>query len=281
MHKQNCFLTLTYDDEHLPLAGSLNHRDYQLFMKRLRKNSAPKETACAGLGRKNPPEIEFENRKPDEKILKIQTAAMSYYMCGEYGDRTGRAHYHACLFGHDFKDKKHWRTTSAGTKLYTSEELNQTWGMGHTTLGEVTFESAAYTARYIMKKINGDLADKHYMNQTDEIEIDNETGELKYKKPEYNQMSTKPAIGARWLERYAADAYPEGKIVVRNQKIQSKTPKYYDKKYKKIDPEGYENLLFERGKEAEKRAADNTNARLAVREKVTRAKIALLKRNLD
>lgn len=128
MHKDNCFITLTYATEHLPPDSSLHYPDFQKFMKRLRK-------------------------KYGEGIR--------FYMCGEYGENFGRPHFHACLFGHNFTDLKLWKETN-GQKLYRSKELEQLWPFGHSSVGSVTFESAAYVARYIMKKITGEAAEQHY-----------------------------------------------------------------------------------------------------------------------
>lgn len=66
-HSESSFLTLTYDDDHLPAGGTLVPRDVQLFIKRLRKFIEP---------------------------LKLR-----YFFVGEYGDKTWRPHYHAALFG--------------------------------------------------------------------------------------------------------------------------------------------------------------------------------------
>lgn len=273
MHKANCFITLTYSDEHIPKTGSLEHRDFQLFMKRLRKHvGRNKQKSKQEPTKGTPPLPQRATENRENKFSLKAKSKIRFYMAGEYGENTKRAHYHACIFGYDFPDKKYWRTTGSKARLYTSEQLNKLWGKGHTTIGEVNFESAAYVARYIMKKVNGDRAKKHYE------EIDAETGEIKTRKPEYNKMSLRPGIGSQWLERYATDAYPEGKIVVRGHK--SKTPKYYDKKYAKLDPLGYEDLLFERDKEGQKRAGDNTVERLAAKETVAKAQIAFLKRNL-
>jgi len=123
LHQNNCFITLTYDDEHLPKDLSLDHREFQLFFKRLRKA--------------NP-------------HIKIR-----YYMAGEYGSTRGRPHFHACIFGYDFHDKKLFSRTSAGSLLYRSQELEKLWPYGYSTIGDVTFESAAYVARYIMQKQTG------------------------------------------------------------------------------------------------------------------------------
>ena len=73
MHAQSAFITLTYADEYLPSDGKLKYLDFQLFMKRLRKYCGKE---------------------------------ISFFMCGEYGEKTARPHYHACIFGYDFDDKK-------------------------------------------------------------------------------------------------------------------------------------------------------------------------------
>ncbi|AXH73669.1 MAG: replication initiator protein [Microviridae sp.] len=203
------------------------------------------------------------------KNLKINY--IRYYMCGEYGPKTDRAHYHMIVFGLDFKDKKH-HTTSRSTidaKIYISRTLDKIWGKGDCYIGEVTFESAAYVARYIMKKINGQQAEKHYER------IDALTGEIIKRQPEYTRMSLKPGIGSRWLKKYEQDVYPEGTVLARGHK--SKAPKYYDLIYKKTKPLEHDDLLAAR--ELQSNRADNVADRLATRERVARAKAAFLKRN--
>ncbi|WP_217268498.1 rolling circle replication-associated protein, partial [Lactobacillus helveticus] len=74
-----------------------------------------------------------------------------FYMAGEYGESFDRPHFHACLFGLDFSDKKFYKTTKTGSILYTSKILEELWPFGYSTVGDVSFESAAYVARYIMK----------------------------------------------------------------------------------------------------------------------------------
>lgn len=130
LHERNCFITLTYSDLHLPDDRGLHYDHFQLFMKRLRKKYGD---------------------------------GIRFYMCGEYGDKLGRPHFHACLFNHDFDDKKLWQTTPSGSRLFRSSDLESLWPYGFSSIGDVTFESAAYVARYIMKKVGGDAADEHYM----------------------------------------------------------------------------------------------------------------------
>ncbi len=132
LHQQNCFITLTYNDENLPPGASLDKEHFPIFIRKLRRNTPHK---------------------------------IRYYMCGEYGDELGRPHYHAILFGHDFDDKILYKIKNEN-QLYTSEKLTQTWEKGFCSTGQMTFESAGYVARYALKKITGDSADIHYTNKT-------------------------------------------------------------------------------------------------------------------
>lgn len=241
MHERNAFITLTYDPEHLP-GQSLQHRDFQIFMKRLRNLQAK----ALGKGGK-----------------------VSFYMAGEYGSVNRRPHFHACIFGWEPSDGLYYQTTPTGNKLYTSDTLDKLWGnKGFASYGEVTFESAAYIARYIMAKVTGQLAEIHY--------TDEKTGEKI--KPEYNKMSLRPAIGKKWLDVYKDDVYPEGEVLTRN--IKTKSPKYYDKQYKKIEPEKYDQMKADRELLATKYAQDNTEERLRAKEEVKRAALRALKRNI-
>jgi len=240
MHENNCFITLTYDQTHLPPDQSLHHRDFQLFIKRLRK------------------------RYPTTKIR--------YYMAGEYGENFGRPHYHACIFGFDFHDKKLWKRTSSGSFIYRSSDLETLWPFGYSSIGDVNFESAAYVARYIMKKQTGKDSEKHYQYS------DLETGEIIQMEKEYNKMSLKPGIGAEWYKKYRSDVYPHDYVVIRGKKV--KPPKYYDKQYKNDNPYEFDELLYKREQRAKLNIEDNTWERLAVKEQVTQAKLQKLKRTL-
>lgn len=125
MHRENCFVTLTYRDEKLTYSNcnaTLVKSDLQKFWKRLRK------------------ELDHEIR---------------YFACGEYGELYSRPHYHACVFGHDFEDKTLFSTEN-GNNLYRSDLLDSVWGNGYCTIGALTPSSAAYVARYILDKGLGD-----------------------------------------------------------------------------------------------------------------------------
>lgn len=239
LHAENSFLTLTYDDANLPATGSLNYRDYQLFMKRLIKHAGP-------------------NR-------------VRFYMCGEYGDETFRPHYHACIFGYGFPDKKLLKTTGAGSRIYTSEILARLWPHGLSSIGDVTFDSAAYVARYCMKKITGQQAKSYYER------IDQTTGEIIDLKPEFNKMSLKPGIGALWYNKYKRDIYPHDYAVINGKEV--KPPKYYDKLFERENPQDAEYVFFLRELGGRARYTDNTEERLAVKQAVAQAGLNIFKRS--
>lgn len=237
MHQKNCYLTLTYDDEHLPKSGSLELRDWQIFAKTLRN-----------------------------KLGKFR-----YFQCGEYGEATRRAHHHALIFGLDFSSDKKPYKKSKGHQLYTSELLDELWGNGRCYIGELTFQSAAYVARYVMKKITGADALHHYNI------IDRSTGEvLQERRPEFITMSKKPGIGSTWIEKFMADIYPSDEMVVQG-KI-TRPPKFYDLAYEKKNPSGFKQLLKTRAVKAKKYEADNTPDRRNAKEKIKIAQTATLTR---
>lgn len=241
LYDDNCFITLTYDDQNIPSGNSLCLRDFQLFLKRLR--------ARYGSG-------------------------IRFFHCGEYGERTCRPHYHALLFNFDFPDKKPWGFSKSGQVItYRSESLEDLWSFGHCLIGSVTFESAAYVARYVLKKVTGDAAAEHYEF------VDPETGEVFQRKPEYVTMSRRPGIGRPWFEKFMKDVYPDDFVVLRGRKM--KPPRAYDRFLELEDFESFRLRKRERKQSALLRAADNTPERLKVREKVQRAKLGFLRRELE
>lgn len=252
LHEKNCFITLTYDDDHLPMNSSLDHKHFQDFMKVLRER-VRSELVASGMS------------KAERKKFGIR-----YYMAGEYGEEFGRPHFHACLFNYDFPDKEKWKTIK-GNQYYVSKMLSAIWPHGYSTISDVTFESAAYVSRYIMKKITGDKAEEHY-------EYLNEFGEYVQRTPEYNKMSLKPGIGKDWLTKYVSDVYPLDAVIVRGK--ETKPPKYYDKLYEISYPSDFEEIKWKRLQAARLNSDNNTPERLAVREKVALAKLDRLKRSL-
>ena len=275
----NCFITLTYSNEHLPGAASLVKKDFQDFMKRLRKEFVPT----------NPFNRDIDKDRWQEFHEKH---CIRFFHAGEYGvewtdndlpieGSIGRPHYHAIIFNHDFKDKIHYCNRN-DTPLFISPTLSRIWGMGFCSVGTVTFESAAYVARYIMKKVTGDLADDHYaqLPHTEEYlrhRVDPSTGEIFRIQEEYTTMSRRPGIGRRWIEKYIDEVFPDDFVSINGQKLQ--TPGYYRDIYQERDPEAAEALCRARLEKARENP-DNAPHRLEAREKVAKRKLGMLPRNL-
>lgn len=241
LHEDNMFLTLTYKPMRLPDHGTLVKKHFQDFMKRYRK----------WLGGK-----------------KIR-----FFHCGEYGEKSNRPHYHALIFGHTFTDKQHHATIN-GNRLYTSKKLDRLWTHGHCLIGNVTFESAAYVARYVTKKITGPNAEDHYG-----IIINYETGEYSPRRiPEYVTMSRRPGIGSGWFNKYTSDVFPLDEVILKGKKL--KPPKYYNTLYELLEPEKFAQIKAARIA-AGKKSEHNTYERLRVRETIQLTKFNSLKRNFE
>lgn len=242
MWEDNCFITLTFSPENIPEDQSIRKEHFQKFMKRLRK-----------------------------KLARPKDNPVRYYACGEYGELRNRPHYHAILFNMDFADKKLWSKKN-GNLLYRSEILEKLWPYGFCSIGNVTFESAAYVARYVMKKRTGEDSEKDYRL------LDKETGEVHQIEKEFALMSRRPGIGKGWYENYYKDTDKDF-ILVNRKKV--KIPKYYDSLREQFDEEFYENTKHKRRLQAAKHKSDNTPIRLQQKETVQKAKVDLLKRNIE
>lgn len=116
-HVNNSFITLTYDDAHLPEDGKIVKKDLQDFFKRLRKRLHPQK--------------------------------IRYIACGEYGEQTRRPHYHAIIFGEDFTSDR----IDLSDSLYSSYILTETWQSGQVSIAPVTMSSICYVCGYVTKKI--------------------------------------------------------------------------------------------------------------------------------
>lgn len=248
LHRDNCFLTLTYDDDGARSAPghevSLQYKDYSAFMKRLR------------------------SRYPRDKF--------GFFACGEYGETNPvthaidgglyRAHFHAILFGFNFPDRIPCRMLGRAD-LFKSAILDSVWGHGACKIGEVSFESAAYVARYAMKKVNGARAMWHYMTVT-------EDGEIVFREPELLQMSKRPAIGKKWFEKFGAASYDRDAVVARG--VEMQPPRYYDK----LLPDVVRQMVgVEREKKGSVHNADHTDVRNNDREIVVKAGLREFKRD--
>ena len=173
------FLTLTYDQENLPMTSSdtlpslptltRGQRGHMtLFQKRLRKYL--------------------------KKPIKM-------FQCGEYGEKTHRPHHHCILYGHDFSAE---RTPVVGSpNLFRSVVLDKLWPHGSCVIGNVSWDSASYVASYSVKKLTGKQGAEAY----DSLEI----------VPPY--MTSSLGIGREWIENWLYDVYPKDWIAVKGHKV--------------------------------------------------------------
>lgn len=235
LYEENCFITLTYNDENLPDYKSLDVKEFQDFIKRLRKRFG---------------------------------SGVRYFHCGEYGENFGRPHYHACLFNFNFYDRKFAKLSKSGSRLFTSDILDTLWNhKGWCWIGDVTFESAAYIARYTLKKVTGPKAEEHYDGR----------------KPEYVTMSRRPGIGKGWIDKYMDTVYNDDSVIVRGK--QMRPPKYYDEQFEAKYPSDFARLKIDREKKIDalkqKKPEEFKSKRVLAKEKVKILQVKNFKRSYE
>lgn len=232
-HTRSAFLTLTYATKNLPPDRSLRPKDLTNFWKLLRHETS---------------------------------SPIKYFACGEYGDRRGRPHYHAILFGHDFDNDKQQIPNNKGAvyPLYRSQKLDSIWKHGTATIGTVTEESADYVARYTLKKSFG-LKKTSPSKQTEP----------------FCRMSK--GLGQRYYDEFKTDMYPSDYLVKETTRTKQTIPRYYDKKLEAGDPELYDLVKRMRREKLspERQARDFTPERLKVRQEARILKIRALARHYD
>lgn len=153
-YKDNAFVTLTYSDEHLPSDWSVNPVEMQLWQKRLR-------SAC------------------DRRLR--------FYTVGEYGDLSGRPHYHAAVF--NFPTCRYGRTRQNDCYCCVAcHVVRQSWTFGSVEVAMLEEKSAAYVAGYVTKKMTG-----------------KDDPRLKGRHPEFCRMSNRPGIGASAMHEVASE----------------------------------------------------------------------------
>lgn len=280
-HPRNSFLTLTYSEQALNAKAGIDSGEAPAVdssrAARSQRDIASTDDAHVRSRTHEdsliPTDLQrFMKKLRWELSTRNPSTRVRFYAVGEYGELTKRPHYHIALFGEDFSgDRKH-RRTSGDYHCYESPTLNRLWTYGRHEIGELTTDSAAYIARYVMKKVNGKKADEHYRRETAD-------GEVYYLNPEFSHMSRRPGIGRDWLETYQTDVYPHDHVIVNGHKF--KPPRYYDKLMEAMDPTTMALIKFNREIRCKELEADNTPERLASKEIVTKAKLAFKKRNLE
>lgn len=276
-NKKCWFVTFTYNEDHLPPLNdvtdpttgeikkapfhSLSKREHQLLMKRIRKHYGD---------------------------------GIRFFMSGEYGSKSFRPHYHYILFGLDKPDDlKPYKVNFQGDMLYTSKSFKENvWSeidlvtnkpkvdpitgeivtKGYVIFGEVTNESAAYVARYTIKKRKN---------------MPKEDYELLGIEPEFCLMSRRPGIGSDYINDNYLSIYETDSITVptKNGAMSIQPPPYYDSILERLDPVLYEQIKSNRKKNAELyndiTAANNPDLDLDVlyetRERVSENKIIVKK----
>lgn len=216
--KKAVFLTLTYNDDHLPvkcqvttgqMEMTLQKRDLTLFFKRLRKRYADRE--------------------------------IRYYAVGEYGKNTHRPHYHVILYGFslaDFKDIEIKGKNELGQLYYKSDELAESvWKLGFCLLSDVSWNTCAYVARYVKKKNFGLVSDEF---------ID------RSREPEYAVMSRNPGIGMYYPKEH--EDFAERSVYYfgdQNGMVEVHFPRAFLRMLEECDPVMYNNLKEQRFKAAD------------------------------
>lgn len=212
LHDTNCFVTLTYNDQQLPPHGSLRYADLAKFWKRLRK----------------------------------EVGTLRYYAAGEYGDTSLRAHYHACIFGHDFTaDRIIIREDPH--RLWTSPLLARCWGLGNVSIGTLNFQTARYTASYVTKKLR---TGQQY------VRIEETTGELVPLQQPRAFMSRN--LGKSWWDLYKQGTIDHDRVVIEGRP--QKPPKAYDKWLKNLDETIIRKIKDNRQQHIERQTAEQNRA---------------------
>lgn len=192
------FLTLTYNNEHLPSDGSLVKKHLVDFHKR------------------------FSIRSKREGL-----DGFKYFACGEYGENFSRPHYHSIVYSAYIPDLVYYGRSKSGEKLYKSDFLSELWGFGFVVVGSVTQQSASYIARYVTKKVNGDMAESFYSGRI----------------PEFPLRSR--GLGYRFYHEFRNDMMFGGYLIVFNKGKPFKTtvPRAYMKLEEKHFPDNFKRLM--------------------------------------
>lgn len=237
--EQNCVVTLTYATEYLPPNGSIAPEHASDFIKRLRSHEdyrAEKDASEGGKG------------QPEPRRFKT-------WGCAEYGEEKGRPHYHIILFGYTFLDQVEEEKQPG---YYTSDILTRIWGMGQTQIMDLTFESAAYVARYVTKKLNSSTGTpEEILRRMDQVygPINLETG-LRPKLPEQSVCLTQKGLGKEWYLEWKEDIYNGDKVYRNtkdNRRVPMQPPKYYDRRYEIDNEEQWKKIKKEREEKNKKR----------------------------
>lgn len=253
------FLTLTYDDEHLPFYGELVKHHLQDFLKRLRFHSGA-QFRYYGVG-------EYGSKCPDHKIVDCS-------VCGPIQ----RPHFHVIVFGWSPEDKQ-MACRRDGEPQYTSEIIGKAWKKGMHEFGSCTFESCNYVAGYILKKQKGDnqhVAD-HYCKYFPELNVWVDMPH-EFAIMSRGQRTGAGGIGKMFYVEYKDDMYPSDETPVPGRGVIGKPPKFYDRMYEHEHPESMERIKEKRRDAMARSLVEGPT--IESRAKVEDSRLALYQRKL-
>lgn len=264
----NYFLTLTYDDYHIPIQDELcNKKTGEIFENDNWMQGTVLKEDCQKFLK--------DLRRQWEYHYKHQ--GIRFYLSSEYGPSTNRPHYHMILFNFPIpvEELEIRKVDRDGNIHWTHKRLEKIWGKGFIDLCEVNWDTCAYVARYVMKKMKGKKPDEWYYEQG--------------MAPEFNLMSRMPGIGMDFFSKNFQKIYQRDEIILKGhrEKIQPvKPPKYYDRKFDLINPEEMKKIKEKRkmiaASQCELKNMQTSlteKERLQVEEKTKRAKWKTLKRD--
>lgn len=203
LHETSSFLTLTYEDQNLVYGShgpTLFKTHVVKFLKRLRHHIPP----------------------------------VRYFLCGEYGSKTHRPHYHLLLFGHDFitdDPTTTRRKSSINTLMFESPILTCDWGLGSALIGDVSLQSIQYVTKYLLKQADASSRLRRAPQSPEH--------------PEFRLMSRNPGLGTGWYDRFSdSDLYPHDNVVISG--FPRKIPRFYSSKYRLTNPLDYASVINSR-----------------------------------
>lgn len=223
-YKHNEFITLTYDNEHLPTQNMVV--DFETGEVEERGTLVPEHVS------------KFMKDLRRYYQYHYNHDGIRFYACGEYGSLNQRPHYHLIVFNLPVMDKEFGFTNKKGSINYKSETIQKIWNKGLTSLCPVTWETCAYTARYMMKKIKG----------KETTDILKESGFIQ----EFVRMSRNGGIGKDYYLENKEKIYQNDEIFIRksNGLEKIKPSRYYDKLFDIENPERMSEIKEERKKAA-------------------------------
>ncbi|AXH78006.1 MAG: replication initiator protein [Microviridae sp.] len=225
LHENNSFITLTYDDAHLG-DNRLIYSHFQTFIKDLRDKifrDYIKQHFGEGFWSSLSPDQKKQFRKDHKN--ELDRLKISVFVTGEYGDKSQRMHWHALIFNWRPTDLVYKYSNDRGDKSYTSLTLTELWPHGNSELGQITFESAAYCARYAAKKLYHGRDQDHDLHPV-------------------SRKSSHSAIGKKFLEFYWRSIFSVGKII--HEGNTSPIPRYYEKWLAKHQPVYYQRYVTDK-----------------------------------